>query len=143
MNGNGGIVGQNISKEANIVAGLLRKNKINFSVEKTFDNLKSYKGKPLRFDFAVYDDENNLKCLIEYDSEIHFQRVNYFHKTNSDFKQAQERDRIKNKYCLLNNIPLIRVPYWDLSKLTYESLFNTPSYYVSSKFHNDLLRPPN
>lgn len=143
MNGNGGIIGQNISKEANIIAGLLRKNKINFSVEKTFDDLKSHKGKLLRFDFAIYDEENNLKCLIEYDSEIHFQRVNHFHKTNSEFKQAQERDRRKNKYCLINNIPLIRIPYWKLENLTYEKIFNTPSFLVKTKFHNDLLRPPN
>lgn len=129
-----------MSKGEEKISSLLKSARISYEKEYSFSDLK-HNGNLLRFDFAILSGGHPIK-LIEYDSEIHFQRVNYFHKTNSDFKQAQERDRIKNKYCLLNNIPLIRVPYWDLSKLTYESLFNTKSYYVTSKFHNDLLRPP-
>lgn len=131
-----------MSKGEEKISSLLKSAKISYLKEYTFSDLKSYKGEPLRFDFATFEN-NNLKYLIEYDSEIHFQQVKYFHKNESAFKQAQERDRIKNKYCLINNIPLIRIPYWDLDKLTYDSLFNTPLYYVNSKFHNDLLRPPN
>lgn len=130
-----------MSKGEDKISSLLKSSNLYYEREYTFSDLK-HNGNLLRFDFAILD-HGHVITLIEYDSEIHFQRINYFHKTNSKFKQAQERDRMKNKYCLLHNIPLIRVPYWDLENLTYEKIFNTPSYRVSSKFHNDLLSSPN
>ena len=142
INGRGGFVGNNISKEANFVASLLRQHNEIFTLEKTFKDLKSHKGHSLRFDFALYDNKGNLTYLIEYDSIIHFQFVPIIHKTEKEFKSAQERDRIKNSYCLSHNIPLIRIPYWALKDLTYEKIFNTPQYLVKSKFHNDYLTPP-
>lgn len=130
-----------MSRGEDIISSILRSVNISYEREYFFPDLK-HNGNLLRFDFALLDGGRAI-TLIEYDSEIHFQRVSHFHKTNSEFKQAQERDRIKNKYCLLHNIPLIRIPYWEIEDLTYEKIFNTPSYYVSSKFHNDLLLPPN
>ena len=29
---------------------------------------------------------------------------------------------MKNKYCLINNIPLVRIPYWERDKITLEML---------------------
>ena len=53
--------------------------------------------------------------------------------------KAREWDRKKNSYCLVKKIPLIRVPYWDLDKLTFNSLFSNPNYQVKDKYHNDYL----
>jgi hypothetical protein len=53
--------------------------------------------------------------------------------------KAREWDRKKNAYCLAKKITLIRVPYWDLDKLTFNSLFSNPSYLVKDKYHNDYL----
>ncbi len=128
-----------ISKEASIIAELLRKEKINFSTEKVFSDLKSYKGISLRYDFAIYDDFNNLTYLLEYDSIIHFKRVPHFHKTDKEFLNGKGRDRIKNQYALAHNIPLIRIPYWDLDKVTVSSIFNLPQYRVRTMYHNDNL----
>lgn len=130
-----------MSKGEEKISSLLKSAHIAFKREYSFPNLKSYQGILLRFDFAIFI-ENSLYCLLEYDGEAHFQQINHFHKTQSDFRRAQERDRIKNKYCLLNNIKLIRIPYWEIQNLTINSLFNTESFIVTSKFHNDLLRPP-
>ena len=141
LNSAGGIIGINISKEANLVAGLLRKENINFSVEKTFEDLKSNKGKSLRYDFAVYDENNKLSCLIEYDSIIHFKEISRFHKKN-DFLSACERDRKKNAYALAHNIPLIRIPYWSLKTLTAQEIFNNINYKVTTIYHNDRLIIP-
>ena len=129
-----------MSKGEEKISSLLKTARIYYEKEYTFSDLK-YKGALLRFDFAIISGSIPIK-LIEYDGEQHFHYVKKF-GSYSDFKHMQENDRRKNAYCLRNGIPLIRVPYWDLEKLTYNSLFNTPSYYVSSKFHNDLLRPPN
>ena len=131
-----------MSSYEELILNILKAEHIKLEREKTFKDLKSHKGHSLRFDFALHDNKGNLTYLIEYDSIIHFQFVPIIHKTEKEFKSAQERDRIKNSYCLSHNIPLIRIPYWALKDLTYEKIFNTPQYLVKSKFHNDYLTPP-
>lgn len=40
---------------------------------------------------------------------------------------AQRRDKIKNDYCSKNNIPLLRIPYWEkknMKKIITEYLLN-------------------
>lgn len=128
-----------MSKGEEKISSLLKSARISYEKEYSFSDLK-YKNTLLRFDFAILSCGRPIK-LIEYDGEQHFKHISKF-GTYSDFKHMQENDRRKNAYCIRNNIPLIRIPYWDLDKLTYESIFNTKSYYVTSKFHNDLLRPP-
>lgn len=129
-----------MSKGEEKISSLLKSAHIPYEKEYTFPDL-TFKKSLLRFDFAIISCGRPIK-LIEYDGEQHFKHIPKF-GTYSDFKHMQENDRRKNAYCLRNNIPLIRVPYWDLDKLTYNSLFNTNSYLVTSKFHNDLLRLPN
>lgn len=128
-----------MSKMEKKVAKLLKKNNIKFKQEVSFPDLKSLKGKLLRFDFVLYTNDNKIICAIETDGEQHFHQVPYFQKTIFEFKQTQEWDRRKNSYCLRKGIPLIRVPYWDYENLTIEKILTNPSYRVTSKFHNDLL----
>jgi hypothetical protein len=45
---------------------ILRDNGLNFKMEYTFKDLCSPNGKPLRFDFAIFDDDGNIDFLIEY-----------------------------------------------------------------------------
>jgi hypothetical protein len=45
---------------------ILESNNINFKEEYIFPGLNSPSGRPLRFDFAVFDDDGNLDFLIEY-----------------------------------------------------------------------------
>lgn len=39
---------------------------LNFKMEYIFPDLKSENGRPLRFDFVVFDDDNNIDFIIEY-----------------------------------------------------------------------------
>lgn len=39
---------------------------LTFEEEYIFPDLKSSNGRPLRFDFAVFDDDGNIDFLIEY-----------------------------------------------------------------------------
>ena len=39
---------------------------LNFKMEYIFPDLKSENGRPLRFDFVVFDDDNNIYFIIEY-----------------------------------------------------------------------------
>ena len=124
------------SKGEEKVINLLRRGGIWFEREVSFKGLNGYKGAPLRFDFAVYNKAGQLSALIDVDGIQHFEYTPFFHKNRNGFKKAQGYDMMKNKYCLLNKIPFIRVPFWDLDDLTLIKLFNTPDYIVRSKYHN-------
>ena len=54
------------SKGEEKIANLLRAARINFKTEVSLPDLKSLKGKPLRFDFAIYKG-NKIAFFIEYD----------------------------------------------------------------------------
>lgn len=127
------------SKGEKKIERLLSSAHIRFEKEYSFPDLFGYKKVPLRYDFAVFS-KGRLVCLIEVDGQQHFQYTPYFHKTVTAFRRQQEWDRRKNKYCLLHNIPLIRVPYWDLENLTLNDLFTNKKFVVKDKFHNDILR---
>ena len=45
---------------------ILEKNNVNFREEYEFKGLSSPAGKPLRFDFAVLDDNDEVDFLIEF-----------------------------------------------------------------------------
>ena len=127
------------SKGEQKLINLFRRGGISFQREVTFEELTGKRKVPLRFDFGLYKN-GRLICLVEYDGEQHYKYVKYFHKTLSGYKRQQEWDRRKNKYCLMHNIPLIRVPYWDLEDLTLKKVLTEPSYIVKDKFHIDNLR---
>lgn len=76
-----------------------------FITECTFSNLLSNKGHKLRFDFYV---KAKTPFCIEYDGIQH-----YFPTYGEEqFAQQLENDELKNQYCQLNHIPLLRIPYW-------------------------------
>lgn len=109
---------------------ILKNNNINYIKEYIFPDLVSENNIPLRFDFAIFDDNNNLQYLIEYDGEQH-----YLKKTeqiwSDTLEQRQLRDEIKNHYCLQKNIPLYRIPYWEKNNLTFE-LITSQNYLIKS-----------
>lgn len=93
---------------------ILVKNGIYYISEKTFPDCRNIR--PLMFDF--YIPKYNL--LIEYDGEGHYLEKFYANRCK-DIKSAlletQKRDKIKTDYCIKNNIPLLRIPYWERDNL--------------------------
>ena len=121
-----------MSKYENKVMEILKKQKISFQREKTFRDLK--KGL-YRFDFYL-PNYNNRAVIIEVDGEQHFQPI-YGRKA---FLKGQEHDRQKNSYCLANQIPLYRIPYWEIDKLkTGVDLFQE-EFLVKNRWHSDTLK---
>lgn len=51
---------------------ILLQNNIPFKEEYIFEGLNSSNGKPLRFDFAIFDDDGNVDFLIEYQGKQHY-----------------------------------------------------------------------
>lgn len=86
-----------------------------------FSELRSEKGRCLRFDFVLYP-YSDKTCLIEFDGPQHKEFKNNWKQTEEEYKQAIKRDKEKNEYCLKNNIPLYRIPYEYRDKLTLELL---------------------
>ena len=102
------------------IANLLFENNICYQKSYIFSDLKAQR--QLRYDFAILDSDNNLMYLIEYDGIQHFSERDQFQKGTNSFKKNQIRDELKNKYCLEKNIPLIRIPYTHLKKITIDDL---------------------
>ena len=70
--------------------------------------------------------------MIEYDGEQHFEKniQNTGWNTKENFKKIQKRDLLKNKYCLNNNIPLIRIPYTHKENIVIEDLLLETSKFI-------------
>ena len=49
-----------------------------FKMEYEFPDLVSSSGRPLRFDFAVFDDDGNVDFLIEFQGVQHYEAVKQF-----------------------------------------------------------------
>ena len=97
------------NKESNYekkIKEYLIENNIDFIQEKRFSDCRDKK--PLPFDFFI----PSKKLIIEYDGQQHFYPV----FGNDSFKMTIKHDKIKNEYCKMKNINLLRIPYWNRSK---------------------------
>ena len=99
--------------EYNIIQ-LLSNHGISFLSQYSFPDLV-YKA-PLRYDFAILDEERRVVRLIEFDGPQH-QLGNQWNTVEGNI-----RDSIKNHYAISNNIPLIRIPYHKRDNITIEDI---------------------
>lgn len=104
------------SKGEEKIAQILKNNNIKFSREYTYKDLLSPKGRPLRYDFLI-----NNYFLLEFDGKQHFEEDG---RSTQTLQERQLYDKIKNEYAKLHNIPLKRIPYWDLNKITIENIMD-------------------
>lgn len=99
---------------------LLKENNIKYIHNKGyFKNLILSNGGIGRYDFVLLDENEKPYRLIEFDGIQHFEEQDYF--THS-LTETKNNDIIKNKYAKENNIPLVRIPYWERDKMTLEML---------------------
>lgn len=92
---------------------LLDRLRVEFNPQYTFKDCKSINR--LRFDFALMKEQEVLG-LIEFDGGQHFKPVKWF-GGEKGFQKQKQRDEIKNKYCNENNIPLLRIPFWEYDNI--------------------------
>lgn len=113
----------NESKGERKVCNYLDSNKYNYKSQYKINDCKNIL--PLPFDFAIFNNDNQLQFLIEYDGDHHFEEV----RGRDKLEIVQFRDSIKTNYCLSQNIPLLRIPYWDFKNI--ESILD--SYFTMFK----------
>lgn len=118
------------SKGESYISKILRENNISFAKQYYFNDLKSKQGSHYFFDFGIIDSYGKLLYLIEYDGIQHFDKNHQFGNKEETLKNIQERDKIKNNYCLEHKIPLIRIPYTYLSKINIIDLKLETSSFV-------------
>lgn len=94
---------------------LLKEHNINFQREYSFENLKDKLS--LRFDFAIFNDKNELLGLIEYQGEQHYCKSNGFYS-----EDLIKHDKMKIDFCNKNNIKLKHIIYKKNYNLTWEDL---------------------
>jgi hypothetical protein len=108
------------SKSEQLIIDILNKYNYDYEFHYRFDDCKHIH--TLEFDFAIFHN-NNLLCLVEYDGEQHFKPIDFAGKGElwalQQLHITQRRDQIKTDYCLKNNIPLIRIPYWERQNLEH------------------------
>jgi len=99
------------SKGESIIYKLLKDNEIFFDQQKTFDKcFNPITTKKLPFDFFI----PKLNICIEYDGEQHFKKMRF---KNSNLKEIQYRDELKNRFCKNNNIKLLRISYKNFNNI--------------------------
>ena len=93
------------------IENILKINNIKYKKEYVFLDLLSPKNGSLRFDFAILDDQNNVKKLIEYDGETHSMSYIGGWNTKEKIEYQQLCDKLKDNYCKIHGIPLLRISY--------------------------------
>ena len=98
-----------ISKGEYETRQVLNKFGVKYSTQYWYDDLRTNKGRPVRFDFALFDSNDAVAGLIEYQGVQHF-----VDKPLGFGKQQREvTDVMKREYCFLHNIPLFEITYKD------------------------------
>lgn len=92
---------------------------LNFQEEYSFPDLVAESGRPLRFDFCVFDDDGNIDFLIEYQGAQHYEARSKFGGAHGLYQQ-KHNDAKKRNYCLTHGYTLIAIPYWDESIIDYD-----------------------
>ena len=99
-----------VSKEAAHCLRWMQERNIDVRREFSFDDLKSEKGKPLRFDFAVFKDDK-LVCLIEYQGRQHSEQFVDRYGGTYFGESTRKTDPIKKQYCEDHGLRLEEIWY--------------------------------
>lgn len=97
------------------ISKILTKHNIAYKPQFSFIDCKDQRVLPFDFYLVEYN------VLIEYDGQQHYRPVNFGgisdEEAFNNFKTTQLHDSIKTTYCIKNNIPLLRIPYWESSNI--------------------------
>lgn len=106
---------------------ILEQTDLHFEQEYSFPGLNSPNGRPLRFDFAVFDDDGNIDFLIEYQGKQHYEPVGKYGGVKALYQQ-QFNDNQKRNYCRKFGYNLIEIPYQDENLISYDYIMEKSGY---------------
>ena len=100
---------------------------LSYVEEYSFPDLVSSSGRPLRFDFCVFDDDGEIDFLIEFQGIQHYQAKSKFGGSQGLYRQKYN-DTQKRQYCQKHNITLVSIPYWDMHIMDYDYIMKLAGY---------------
>lgn len=106
---------------------ILQESGLKFVQQYSFPDLLSSSHKPLRFDFCVFDDNDDIDFLIELQGEQHYEPKEKF-GGYAGLRSQQYRDMKKRQYCKKHNLNLVIIPYWDLPRVNYDYIMQAAGY---------------
>ena len=106
---------------------ILKEANLNFRMEYSFDGLASENGRPLRFDFVIFDDDGYVDFIIEYQGKQHYEASSKFGGKRGLYQQ-QHNDNKKRRFCALNDIRLIEIPYTEENLISYDYIMQKAGY---------------
>ena len=112
------------SKGEFLISKILDQNNIIYNHDTILDLFQQEYGRKFRFDFIIYNENGNIQRIIEFDGRQHIKGpdTTYWGHTTETLETIQEKDKIKNEFCLKHNIPLVRIPYPQINNLSLEML---------------------
>lgn len=110
------------------IGQLFLEHNIYYEKEKTFEGLVSDKGFPLRLDYYLPE----YNCVIEYDGIQHFALIKTGWDNEERYNLRVYHDFLKVKYCIDNNITLIKVPYTHRDTVAIEEILPQTSPFIIS-----------
>lgn len=110
-----------------MIEEILQEAGLNFEEEYIFPDLRSNNGRPLRFDFAVFDDDGNIDFLIEYQGSQHYVASSKFGGKKGLYQQ-QFNDNKKRRFCALNDLRLVEIPYTEENLISYDYIMQKAGY---------------
>ena len=109
------------------IAEILREAGLNFKMEYIFPDLRSENGRPLRFDFVIFDDDGLIDFIIEYQGRQHYEASSKFGGKRGLYQQ-QHNDNKKRRFCALRDLNLIEIPYTDENLISYDYIMHKAGY---------------
>lgn len=102
-----------------IISRILDENNIIYEHDRTFKLLTEESGRALRFDFIIYNKDKTINRFVEFDGIQHMGGTWF---DSEPYEALQQRDNLKNQFCLSHNYVLVRIPYSKKDTLTLEDI---------------------
>lgn len=112
------------SKGEMLINKWLVKHQINFHPQYSTEKIVLDSGRHPFFDFAIFNNNNQLICLIEYNGRQHYGYKNYGWDNEDNFLKTQHRDKQKIEQCKKLNIPLYIIKYDENIESRLEEIFS-------------------
>ncbi len=106
---------------------ILKDANLNFRMEYSFEGLASENGRPLRFDFVIFDDDGYVDFIIEYQGRQHYEASSKFGGKRGLYQQ-QHNDNKKRRFCALHDITLVEIPYTEENLISYDYIMQKAGY---------------
>lgn len=106
---------------------ILKEANLPFKMEYSFPDLKSDNGRPLRFDFVIFDDDGHIDFIIEYQGKQHYEASQKFGGKRGLYQQ-QYNDNRKRRFCALHGFNLIEIPYTEENLISYDYIMSRAGY---------------